>query len=123
MTDERTTLIDHGQLPTRNLAECLAVDQTTLVGALAGQLPDTLIGPLATCAEATRSLGLSKKIAAIGLTLGPGWPCALTWLGNWIAPLPCSHGMPATATHWYDASASRYCARVASGASTSPRSS
>ncbi|MCE5993609.1 MULTISPECIES: hypothetical protein [unclassified Pseudomonas] len=77
MTDERTTLIDHGQLPTRNLAECLAVDQTTLVGALAGQLPDTLIGPLATCAEATRSLGLSKKIAAIGLTLG-----------QWLEPAP-----------------------------------
>lgn len=67
MTDERTTLIDHGQLPTRNLAECLAVDQRTLVSALAGQLPDTLIEQLATCAEETCSQGLSKKITGIGL--------------------------------------------------------
>ncbi|EKT4481910.1 hypothetical protein QEM02_002001 [Pseudomonas putida] len=70
MTDERKNLIDHGQLPTRNLAECLAVNQTTLVGSLASLLPDTLIEQLLACAEAAASLGLSKKIAAIGLELG-----------------------------------------------------
>ncbi|WP_085705204.1 hypothetical protein [Pseudomonas sp. B8(2017)] len=77
MRDERTTLIDHGQLPTRNLAECLAVDQRTLVSALAGQLPDTLIEQLATCAEETCSQGLSKKITGIGLALG-----------QWLEPAP-----------------------------------
>ena len=70
MTEERQSLIDHGQLPTRNLAECLAVNQTTLVSALASQLPAALIEQLATCAQATSTLGLSKKIAAIGLSLG-----------------------------------------------------
>ncbi|MGE8323488.1 MAG: hypothetical protein ACN6OX_10440, partial [Pseudomonas sp.] len=77
MTAERTFLIDHGQLPTRNLAECLAVDQATLVGALAGQLPETLIQQLTHCAEQTGALGLSKKIAAIGLALG-----------QWLEPAP-----------------------------------
>ncbi|AYG44758.1 hypothetical protein DV532_10835 [Pseudomonas sp. Leaf58] len=77
MTAERTFLIDHGQLPTRNLAECLAVNQATLVGALAGQLPETLIQQLTHCAEQTRALGLSKKIAAIGLALG-----------QWLEPAP-----------------------------------
>ncbi|MFK0092630.1 hypothetical protein [Pseudomonas sp. NPDC090592] len=81
MTDERTNRINNGQLPTRNLAECLAVDQSALVEALADELPAELKEPLAACAEQTRPLGLSKKIAAIGQTLGQ-------WLEQ--APSPVS---------------------------------
>ncbi|NQD57190.1 hypothetical protein HP546_17745 [Pseudomonas sp. CM25] len=68
--NERTTFIDLGQLPTRNLAECLAVNQAVLVNALASQLPGSLAQQLAECAEAAQAMGLSKKIAAIGLALG-----------------------------------------------------
>ncbi|MEN5038365.1 hypothetical protein [Pseudomonas sp. TWI929] len=77
MADERKTLIDHGQLPTRNLAECLAVNQLTLANAVASDLPIALAQQLATTAEASQQLGLSKKIAAIGLTLG-----------QWLAQAP-----------------------------------
>ncbi|ENB9665673.1 hypothetical protein [Pseudomonas putida] len=80
MTDERKTLLDLGQLPTRNLAECLAVDQRALVGSLATLLPATLIDDLTACAEDTASLGLSKKIAAIGLALGQ-------WLEQAASPM------------------------------------
>ncbi|WEK28130.1 MAG: hypothetical protein P0Y58_14555 [Candidatus Pseudomonas phytovorans] len=80
MPDERKTQIDHGQLATRNLAECLAVDPIILLGALAGQLPAALIETLTACARDTRALGLSKKVAAIGQNLGQ-------WLEQTPSPL------------------------------------
>ncbi|MBK4995332.1 hypothetical protein IAE39_003506 [Pseudomonas sp. S37] len=70
MSDPRKHLIDLGQLPTRNLAECLAVDQRVLANALGSQLPVELVGQLAGAAEQAQVLGLSKKVAAIGLALG-----------------------------------------------------
>ena len=99
MTDERKTLIDHGLLPTRNLAECLAVNQTTLVSALASQLPGALVEQLAACAQETCTLGLSKKIAAIGLGLGQ-------WLEQAPSPLrqevfeQCSSHISDTVRSW-----------------------
>ncbi|BBU45488.1 hypothetical protein I5Q41_05925 [Pseudomonas monteilii] len=80
MTDDRKSLIDLGQLPTRNLAECLAVDQVTLANALATRLPAALVEQLAACADQVQTLGLSKKVAAIGLALGQ-------WLEHAPAPL------------------------------------
>ncbi len=91
LQEQRKTLIDLGQLPTRNLAECLAVDQAALAHALAGQLPEALLEQLTASAELAQALGLSKKVAAIGLALGQ-------WLEQAAAPLRqqafercCSH--------------------------------
>lgn len=79
LQEQRKTLIDLGQLPTRNLAECLAVDQAALAHALAGQLPEALLEQLTASAELAQALGLSKKVAAIGLALGQ-------WLEQAAAP-------------------------------------
>ncbi|NOJ82248.1 hypothetical protein [Myxococcus xanthus] len=70
MSDERKALLDLGQLPTCNLAECLAVNQRTLANALDSQLPATLVEQLVASADDAQALGLSKKVAAIGLALG-----------------------------------------------------
>lgn len=99
MTDERKTLIDLGQLPTRHLSECLAVNQSALVGALANSLPATLVEQLAACAETAAALGLSKKIAAIGLALGQ-------WLEQVSSPIreqvfeQCSSHVSDTVRSW-----------------------
>ncbi|MNG77383.1 hypothetical protein D3C79_359310 [compost metagenome] len=69
MSDDRQRQIDHGLMPTRNLAECLAVNQSTLAAALSGQLPVALVEQLTHCAEHSQALGLSKKVAALGLAL------------------------------------------------------
>jgi 3-methyladenine DNA glycosylase AlkC len=70
MSDERKALIDLGELPARNLAQCLAVDQLTLARTLASELPSSLGEQLMDTAAQTQCLGLSKKIAALGLVLG-----------------------------------------------------
>jgi len=70
MGENRKHLIDQGTIETRNLAECLAVDQRTLVASLAGRLDATLAEALRTAAETSHTLGISKKIATIGLALG-----------------------------------------------------
>ena len=70
MTENRKALIDQGIIETRNLAECLAVDQRALA-ATAAQLLDTALGQaLLEAAEASHSQGISKKIATIGRALG-----------------------------------------------------
>ncbi|MEG0246281.1 MAG: hypothetical protein RR726_28030 [Pseudomonas sp.] len=70
MSEERKTQLDHGLLPTRNLAECLAVNSLTLATAVAQQLPTALGACLMQTAAETQALGLSKKVAGIGLALG-----------------------------------------------------
>lgn len=90
MTDDRKSLIDLGQLPTRNLAECLAVDQVTLANTLVTRLPAALVEQLAACADQVQTLGLSKKVAAIGLALGQ-------WLEH--APAPCARRCSSNAVH------------------------
>ena len=70
VSEERKPLIDQGKLETRNLAECLAVDQLALATVLASEVPAGLGERLCRMAEQTQELGLSKKVAAIGLALG-----------------------------------------------------
>ncbi|MBC3482525.1 DNA alkylation repair protein [Pseudomonas sp. SWRI59] len=70
MSDERKTQLDHGLIPTRNLAECLAVDQLALATAVAQQLPPAVGECLVQATKEKQPLGLSKKIAGIGLALG-----------------------------------------------------
>ncbi|AOX09709.1 hypothetical protein Q5O_15315 [Pseudomonas putida JB] len=91
MSDERKSLIDLGQLPTRNLAECLAVDQAALVNALTGQLPAALVEHLAASAALAQALGLSKKVAAIGLALGKWLEQAAESLREQVFEQCCTH--------------------------------
>jgi len=79
ISEERKALIDQGRLATRNLGECLAVDQVALTAALAPQFDPSLAVALQTAAQAGQALGISKKVAAMGLLLGQ-------WLES--APLP-----------------------------------
>ena len=58
MSEDRKSLIDLGQLPTRNLTECLAVDQAALVNALTGQLPAALVEHLAASADQAQALSM-----------------------------------------------------------------
>ena len=79
MSEDRKDLIDQGRLPTRNLGECLAVDQVALATALGAQLEPSLAQTLYSAAEAGQALGISKKVAALGLgreilLLGPCLP-------------------------------------------------
>lgn len=75
MSEHRKHLIDQGHIETRNLAECLAVDQRILASSVAGQVGGSLGDVLREAAEASHSLGISKKVATIGLALGQ-------WLDN-----------------------------------------
>jgi len=70
MSENRKELIDQGIMQTRNLAECLAVDQRTLAASIAPQLDGTLGKALVEAAQASHSLGISKKVATIGQALG-----------------------------------------------------
>ena len=80
MSEDRKDLIDQGRLPTRNLGECLAVDQVALATALGAQLEPSLAQTLYSAAEAGQALGISKKVAALGLALGQ-------WLESAALPL------------------------------------
>ena len=91
MSDDRKSLIDLGQLPTRNLAECLAVDQAALVNALTGQLPAALVEHLAASADQAQALGLSKKVADIGLALGKWLEQAAESLRQHVFEQCCTH--------------------------------
>lgn len=77
MSEERKHLIDQGRIETRNLAECLAVDQRILAGRVAETLDPDLGEALRNAAETSHSLGISKKVATIGLALG-----------QWLASAP-----------------------------------
>jgi 3-methyladenine DNA glycosylase AlkC len=70
MSENRKELIDQGTMQTRNLAECLAVDQRALVANIAAQLEPSLAEALHEAAQCSRKLGISKQIATIGLALG-----------------------------------------------------
>lgn len=70
MSEARKNLIDQGSIETRNLAECLAVDQRALVASLASTIDPALAEALRDAAEASHSQGISKKVATIGLALG-----------------------------------------------------
>ncbi|OLS63129.1 hypothetical protein [Pseudomonas putida] len=70
MSENRKALIDQGAMATRNLAECLAVDQRVLAASVAAQVDRSLAEALQEAAESSRTLGISKKIATIGLALG-----------------------------------------------------
>ncbi|WP_409285140.1 DNA alkylation repair protein [Pseudomonas protegens] len=70
MSEDTTQLINQGLIETRNLAQCLAVDQTALATAIAGQLDESLGQALVAAAQATEKQGISKRIAALGLALG-----------------------------------------------------
>ncbi len=70
MEESRKNLIDQGSIETRNLAECLAVDQRVLAASLASMVDSTLAEALRDAAQASHSLGISKKVATIGLALG-----------------------------------------------------
>ncbi|MBK3436290.1 MULTISPECIES: hypothetical protein [Pseudomonas] len=80
MSEERKALIDQGRLPTRNLGECLAVDQVALAQALASQVETSLAQALLSAAQAGQALGISKKVAGLGLALGQ-------WLESAALPL------------------------------------
>ncbi len=80
MSEERKDLIDQGRLATRNLGECLAVDQVALARAIAPQLEPTLAQTLLGAAQASQALGISKKVAGLGLALGQ-------WLESTALPL------------------------------------
>ncbi|MCO1620655.1 hypothetical protein [Pseudomonas putida] len=109
MSDNRKSLIDLGQLPTRNLAECLAVDQAALVNALAGQLPAALVEHLADSADQAQALGLSKKVAAIGLALGKWLEQAPEPLRQQVFEQCCTH--PSDTVRSWAAFAQAYLAR------------
>ncbi|MGA9661566.1 MAG: hypothetical protein WBQ92_07765 [Pseudomonas alloputida] len=109
MSDDRKSLIDLGQLPTRNLAECLAVDQAALVNALAGQLPAALVEHLADSADQAQALGLSKKVAAIGLALGKWLEQAPEPLRQQVFEQCCTH--PSDTVRSWAAFAQAYLAR------------
>ncbi|MHA6194786.1 hypothetical protein ACX3YG_10490 [Pseudomonas wadenswilerensis] len=70
MSEARKNLIDQGNIETRNLAECLAVDQRVLAASLTSTLDPALAEALRDAAETSHSLGISKKVATIGLALG-----------------------------------------------------
>lgn len=70
MSENRKELIDQGIMQTRNLAECLAVDQRLLATSIATQVDGALGNALVEAAQASHSLGISKKIATIGRALG-----------------------------------------------------
>lgn len=70
MTEDRKALIDQGIIETRNLAECLAVDQRLLAEKVIQGLDNTLGHALTEAAEASHGQGISKKIATIGQALG-----------------------------------------------------
>ncbi|CAM2981819.1 MULTISPECIES: hypothetical protein [Pseudomonas] len=70
MSEERKHLIDQGRLATRNLAECLAVDPVALATAIAPQWEPSLAQALLNAAQAGQALGISKKVAGLGLALG-----------------------------------------------------
>lgn len=70
MTEDRKALIDQGIIETRNLAECLAVDQRVLAAQVAKALDKALGQALLDAAEACHSQGISKKVATIGQALG-----------------------------------------------------
>ncbi len=78
MSENRKALIDQGAMATRNLAECLAVDQRVLAASIAAQLDASLANALQQAAEHSHALGISKKIATIGRALGQWLEAAST---------------------------------------------
>src|SRR5689334_1347300 len=63
----RRDALDAGAAETRNLAECLAVDQETLVRAvLPGLGFGDAVEAVAEAAAASRCLGISRQIAVLG---------------------------------------------------------
>lgn len=70
MGENRKELIDQGTIQTRNLAQCLAVDQQVLAANIAVMVDATLARALQDAARDSQSMGISKKIATIGQALG-----------------------------------------------------
>lgn len=70
MSEDRKALIDQGVIETKNLAECLAVDQRILAAQVALGVDAALAQRLCEAAQASQSLGISKRVATIGQALG-----------------------------------------------------
>ena len=109
MTEERKTLIDQGRLATRNLGECLAVDPVALATALAPQLEPSLAQALLRAAEAGQALGISKKVAGLGLALGQWLETAALPLREQTWRLLLEH--PSDTVRSWAAFANAYCQR------------
>lgn len=109
MTEERKTLIDQGCLATRNLGECLAVDPVALATALAPQLEPSLAQALLRAAEAGQALGISKKVAGLGLALGQWLETAALPLREQTWRLLLEH--PSDTVRSWAAFANAYCQR------------
>lgn len=109
MSTERKLLIDQGHIETRNLAECLAVDQVALAAALAPQLEPSLAAALHDAARASQTLGISKKVASLGLALGQWLETARPALRKKTWPLLLEHRSD-TVRSWA-AFANAYCQR------------
>ncbi len=109
MSEERKDLIDQGRLATRNLGECLAVDQVALATALGAQLEPSLARTLYSAAQAGQALGISKKVAALGLALGQWLESAALPLREQTWGLLLEH--PSDTVRSWAAFANAYCQR------------
>lgn len=69
-TDRRRAALNAGQEETRNLAECLAIDQAALARAVLPALGlETVADAVAQVADTAKALGISRQMAAVGAAL------------------------------------------------------